>query len=311
MKKTMMFAGWVLLSVLGVAGAARGAELGMPAPELAIAQWVKGQPADLKAGRGKNIYVIEFWATWCGPCRTTIPHLTELQKKFKDQQVVVIGVSDEPAETIQPFVDRMGEKMSYTVAADQGRKTYAAYMSAFGERGIPHAFVVNKDGVIAWHGHPMAGLDEVVGEMVAGRFDLALAIQVERTAKLQEEYFKLVSVAGDNARAAELGRQVAAGFSKTPGALDNFAWRILTDRDIKARDLDLALRTAKSAYDLTRGTNASVMDTYARALFDTGKRDEAIKMQQAAVAACKDERQRIEFESSLKRYQRLAREEAK
>ena len=307
----MVFAGWVLLSVLGVAGAARGAELGMPAPELAIAQWVKGQPADLKAGRGKTIFVIEFWATWCGPCRMTIPHLTELQKKFKDQQVVVIGVSDEPADTIQPFVAKMGEKMNYTVAADQDRKTSAAYMGAFGERGIPHAFVVNKDGVIAWHGHPMAGLDEVVGEMAAGRFDLALAKQVERTAKLQEEYFKLVSASGDSPRTAELGRQVVAGFSKTPGALDEFAWRILTDRNIKARDLDLALRTAKSAYDLTRGTNSSILDTYARTLFETGKREEAVKMQQAAIAACKDERQRIEFESSLKRYQRLAREEAK
>lgn len=307
----MVFAGWVLLSVLGVAGAARGAELGMPAPELAIAQWVKGQPADLKAGRGKTIFVIEFWATWCGPCRMTIPHLTELQKKFKDQQVVVIGVSDEPADTIQPFVAKMGEKMNYTVAADQDRKTSAAYMGAFGESSIPHAFVVNKDGVIAWHGHPMAGLDEVVGDVVTGRFDLALAKQVERTAKLQEEYFKLVSASGDSPRAAELGRQVVAGFSKTPGALDEFAWRILTDRNIKARDLDLALRTAKSAYDLTRGTNSSILDTYARALFETGKREEAVKMQQAAIAACKDERQRIEFESSLKRYQRLAREDSK
>ena len=55
--------------------------VGDPAPKLAVKEFVKGEPLkDLEKGK---TYVVEFWATWCGPCRTSIPHLTELQKKHK------------------------------------------------------------------------------------------------------------------------------------------------------------------------------------------------------------------------------------
>jgi thiol-disulfide isomerase/thioredoxin len=77
---------------------------------------------DLAAGKGKQTYVVEFWATWCGPCRVSIPHLTELQKKFKTQGVTFIGVSDETEDKVKPFVDKMGDKMDYTVAVDDERR---------------------------------------------------------------------------------------------------------------------------------------------------------------------------------------------
>src|SRR5690242_17128293 len=127
---------------------AAAAELGMAAPALNVAEWVKGNAVDLKEGKGKNIYVLEFWATWCPPCRTSIPHLTELQKKFKDKDVVIIGISDEASGVVKPFVGKMGAKMQYTVAVDKNDKTSAAYMGAFGINGIPHAFVVDKTGAI-------------------------------------------------------------------------------------------------------------------------------------------------------------------
>jgi thiol-disulfide isomerase/thioredoxin len=309
--KRISFLGGVLALAAGFSVNARSAELGMPAPDLSIAEWVKGQPVDLKAGQGKTIYVVEFWATWCPPCRRTIPMLTQLQKKYKDKQVVIVGVSDEPVATIKPFVQRMATNMDYTVAADKDGKTSRAYPGAFGINTIPHAFVVNKDGVIAWQGNPLQGLEGVLEELVSGRFDLALAKKLDQAVKLQEEYFRLVSAPGTNPRAAELGRQIVDGFSKTPGALDQFAWRLLVDRDLQARDLELALRAAKTAYDLTKGTDPSVLDTYARALFETGKREEAVKLEQAAIAVCKDERMRIEFQAALNRYQRLLREGTK
>jgi len=76
------------------ASAAPPVNLVRVAAALKISDWVKGKPVDLAAGKGKQVYVIEFWATWCGPCRTSIPHLTELQKKFKDKGVTFVGVSD-------------------------------------------------------------------------------------------------------------------------------------------------------------------------------------------------------------------------
>ncbi|MEK7713866.1 MAG: TlpA disulfide reductase family protein, partial [candidate division NC10 bacterium] len=88
-------------------------ELGDPAPELKIADWVKGTPITLASGKDKSVYVVEFWATWCGPCRTSIPHLTELQKKYKDKGLVIVGITDEDKTTVSNFVEKMGEKMDY------------------------------------------------------------------------------------------------------------------------------------------------------------------------------------------------------
>ena len=125
------------------------------ASTMAVAHWVKGDPVDISSG----VHVVEFWATWCPPCRTSIPHLTEIQEKFAERGVKIIGVSNEKLGTVEPFVEKMGDKMAYTVAIDGG--IAKDYMGKYDIRGIPHAFVV-KDGQVAWHGHPMSGLDGAI-----------------------------------------------------------------------------------------------------------------------------------------------------
>ena len=141
------------------------AKLRDPASPLVIKEWAQGGPVDVKDG--KNLYVVEFWATWCGPCRQSIPHLNELQKKLKNKGVVVVGVSDEAPDTVKPFVKKMGVQMEYAVACDDARQTYANYMDAYGYNGIPTAFVVGKDGRVIWHGHPMVGLDQVLNRFLS------------------------------------------------------------------------------------------------------------------------------------------------
>ncbi|MDV7394027.1 TlpA disulfide reductase family protein, partial [Arthrospira platensis SPKY1] len=89
--------------------------LGGAAPALNVSEFIKGDVADVTDG---GIYVVEFWATWCPPCRASIPHLTELQKKFKDKGVTFIGISQEDSAEVKPFVESMGDAMQYTVAVD-------------------------------------------------------------------------------------------------------------------------------------------------------------------------------------------------
>lgn len=288
--------------------------LGTAAPPLRIAEWVKGKPVDLAAGQGQHVYVIEFWATWCGPCRASIPHLTEMQKKFKNKGVVFVGVTNEQKDLgkVKSFVQDMGDKMDYTVAVDDGNATFDAYMKTYKQNGIPHAFLIDKQGKIVWHDHPMQ-IEETIDQLVAGKFDRAAAQRkmkerdeaqaaAQKVFTLRQKYFELVSTAGN----AEQARQVAEDFLKQAGksapALNDFAWTLLTSDKVKERDLQLGLRVAQAAYDASQGQDAPILDTYARALFDNGKKAEAIKFQKKAVELCKDETMRQELQQTLDRY---------
>jgi thiol-disulfide isomerase/thioredoxin len=129
--------------------------------------WIKGGPVGITPG---NVYVVEFWATWCGPCRVSIPHLTGLQKKYKDKGVTFVGISDEPPDVTTPFVKQMGDSMDYNVASDTKGDVYKGYMDAFRQNGIPTAFVVSAAGKVVWFGHPMdSRFEQVIDQALAAK----------------------------------------------------------------------------------------------------------------------------------------------
>ena len=148
-------------------------KIGDAAPALKTGKWVQGEP--VKGFEKDTVYVVEFWATWCGPCRATIPHLDELHEEWKEKGVVFIGQDcwEREEDKVEPFVKELGEKMSYRVALDDKSEVEKGYMAvnwmqAAGQNGIPSAFVVGKDGKIAWIGHPAGLKSETLGEIVAG-----------------------------------------------------------------------------------------------------------------------------------------------
>jgi len=186
--------------------------IGDQAPALTIDKWVKGDPIN-QLGHGQ-VSVVEFWATWCGPCKQSIPHLTELAKKY-GSKVNFIGVDSFeriPSESdcftkVGKFVTDFGDKMDYHVAMDgTANQTANDWMKAAQQPGIPTAFVVDKDGKIAWIGHPMVGLDETLQQVLAGTFDekaeadkelKAIAEQQAQSAK-QEKIFGPITTALKN-----------------------------------------------------------------------------------------------------------------
>ena len=141
------------------------ASIGDPAPKIEAKKWVQGGPVEIKEGQ---VTVVEFWATWCPPCRASIPHINELYKQFKDKGVSFVGVSNEKTKEVSSFIKNMGDKMQYPVAIGSDSMS-SGYMEAFGVDGIPHAFVVDASGHIAWHGHPLDGLDQAVQAAVEKR----------------------------------------------------------------------------------------------------------------------------------------------
>ncbi len=144
MKTHILAAAALALGAISTINAATPEEwVGKELPELGV-KYLDAKP-DFK---GKPV-VVEFWATWCPPCRASIPHLNEINKKFKDKGLVIVGISDEKEDTVTKF--RKDLPMDYTVALDEKKELG----KKFGITGIPHAFIVGKDGKIAWHGHPM------------------------------------------------------------------------------------------------------------------------------------------------------------
>lgn len=169
-----------LLTVCASAAPAQAQDLniGSPAPQLSVEEWLKG--SEVKAFASGQIYVVEFWATWCPPCLKSIPHLTELQHKYKDQKVSILGIASsersrqKDADLRTPlvkFVEGQGDKMDYAVAYDSDRSMATSWMQAANQGGIPTAFVVDGTGTIAWIGHPME-MDEPLAAIVAGKWDL-------------------------------------------------------------------------------------------------------------------------------------------
>ena len=305
-------------------GQALALDLGDQAPALKVEKWVKGDPVKLADGKGEKVYVVEFWATWCVPCRASIPHLTELQAKYKDKGVVFVGISvdeDKRRKTrdeVGPFVEKMGDKMKYVVALDTtDGATSNAYMEPFGLEGIPASFVIDKQGRLVWYGHPMS-LDEPLEQILAGKYDLeafkkedakrrAMAADRARTMELMRQYFQMVSAEEKGENADSVGTLLYLKIGKDADLLNMLSWEILTNPGIKHRDLELALRAGKAAYDACEGENAAIVDTYARALFDTGKIKEAVKYQRKAVELAKDNEEMLaELKETLDRYEAAA-----
>ena len=151
-------------------------KVGDVAPKLLMGKWVQGEP--VKEFDHDKAYIVEFWATWCGPCKASIPHLNEHYLKYKDKGLVVIGQDcwETDDTKVAPFVKTMGEKMSYRVAMDdKTTDTKGAmaqnWLAAAGQNGIPSAFLIGKDGRIAWIGHPMSLEDSMIEDVLAGKFD--------------------------------------------------------------------------------------------------------------------------------------------
>ena len=303
-------------------------------------QWVKGEAVE-SLEKGK-LYVVEFWATWCGPCRASIPHVSKLQEQYKDITFIGQDCLEEDQALVPPFVEKMGDKMKYRVAldsvgADKKGKMAATWMDAAGRNGIPCAFVIDKETKIAWIGHPME-LDGVLKDVEAGTFDPkkhaeAAAARESKGQKLEKameagEFDKALSILDelakadpdeaknlgmvrynillkkkDGAAALALAKELSETYKDEPQALNELAWSMVDpENPIEKPDLDLARTMALRANEVTKGENAEVLDTLARTYFAKGELDKAIEVQTQAVAKAEEPDLKTHLSETLKTY---------
>lgn len=272
------------------------AKVGIPAGSLDGLDVIKGQPVSLEKGK---IYVVEYWATWCGPCIKGIPHLTKLQAKYADKGVTVIGITNETdTAKVKAFIEKQGDDMAYTVAIDANRKVTANYMQAYQRNGIPCAFLVDQNSDMVWVGHPNGGMDEVLEMLVAGTFDL------DAYTKAQEEKAALRAKAGEitgkyfkalrNGKSMQDARPIAEEIFElnSPQMLLWLAWDIQEQETEGGKlpcDHELAIRLLKKANADTGGQDPSTLSSLAYSLAKTGKLKDAVEAQEKAVALVQEE----------------------
>lgn len=147
------------------------------APNLdGITDWVQGEAPKLSDG----VHVVEFWATWCAPCKRAIPHLNKMYKKWGGADFTITGVAadekgtsyDENTSGVKSFVRGRGEGMAYPVAVDNLGEAKRKWMEAAGREGIPCTFVVGRSGRILWIGNPHdERFEEIVKLALRNKYD--------------------------------------------------------------------------------------------------------------------------------------------
>lgn len=307
------------LVILQAAPALASPAIGEKAPPVKVETWFNGSPSAVPGDgvKGHRVFLVEFWATWCGPCIQNIPHIAKLQEKYREGGLLVLGISNEDEETVAPFVKKM-KKMTYHVGIDDEMATTNKYMDDIG--GIPHAYLVDKGGTVVWSGHPAnPQLESTIKAVLAGKFDLEAAKnKATRKKKLEslmedfneayreqdkDEMFKLLDkmmvVVPEEMKPYMMKRHFLGEFDMEDQipALEKKMESALRDslegmgaivgmelgRPPPERDAERLWRCAMRAEKLAEGEDAGVLAMVARVQCELGMIDIAIKTQARAV----------------------------
>lgn len=294
---------------------------GDSAPAIAPGEWLKGEPV-AKFERGK-FYVIDFWGMWCESCTVGLPHMSRLQKQYKDIIFIAQDWAERDPARVRDFVREMGDKLNCRVALDDVRVSGNGRIGRMGKDWMIAAgnedttFVVDRDGKIAWIGQPF-DVDNALRDMASGpfnparhaaereikqeldgRFYAAMRAQkfegaiafLDQRAKLQPAMadfiatlkFNVLRWKKDYPSAWNLGQSFSETFKNGGHMFNDLAATIWSWNVSEKQGLDLAESLATRAVEITRGEDGYVLLTLARVEFLRGNIDKAIEIQTRAM----------------------------
>ncbi len=140
------------------------------APEFVVEKWLSEQPDT----EGKYV-LIEFWATWCGPCRRSIPLLNGFHQKYGDE-LVVIGVSEESEADVRAMQE---PRIEFYSAIDTQRRM----KDQLGVLGIPHTIIVEPTGCVIWEGFPLLEGYELTDQIIERILEVGRRLRAEAQAE--------------------------------------------------------------------------------------------------------------------------------
>jgi len=252
--------------------------IGDPAPALKYSKWIKGEP--VVSFDGQQLYILEFWATWCGPCRAAMPHLTKLQKQYQGR-ISIIGVDiwedikkgkpyNAYIPVVEKFVKENNENMGYSLVIDNNDQHMGNnWMKAAGQEGIPSTFII-KEGRIVWIGDPMA-LDTTLPKLLDGSYNMsAYKKEFEKkndaSQKLIDEWLNATKPIQEALKAKEYTRVIGLmdkARAEHPGlefALDRMKFYTLLNQVNEAD----AIAFAKQWQEGDRNAGGAILDVVSR-----------------------------------------------
>jgi peroxiredoxin len=300
-----------VIAVLAAAGAAFALDLGDKAPELEVTEWVQGEPLKVADGAAKDVVVVTFWATFDPDSADMLARAEKLQTKYKGKGLSVVAISTEASDEVKKFLAE--HKVGFRVGIDQFHNTMAGYVPEH-VRKLPYSVVVDRTGAVVYRGSPSDGMEKRIESVIGGKFDLKKELEI---GKLKDELYAAqragewdkVDAAAEQILAIDPGdsyayNRRADGFRRRKDldgyrkwvracvdrvkddatALSAIAWKLVDDSRLDWRDPDLALSTAKRSVDLTKSTDADLLDTYATVLGQIGLLEQAVAAEKQAVA---------------------------
>ncbi|MBM3971637.1 MAG: redoxin domain-containing protein [Planctomycetes bacterium] len=246
--------------------------VGSPAPPLKVDRFLKGEP--VTAFEPGKVYVVEFWATWCGPCIQAMPHVSELQSKYPQVTFIGVNVLEDDDSAAEQFLKARGQDLEYRFARDDVPEGSSSrdgamaktWLEAAEVNGIPTAMVVDAHGRIANITHPMS-LEECLPQIISGEWDQAaaakqhlLSVLPDRKSREFNERMEAALAPGPSDKTQQELDRIAEDFPEQAGVIGLVKFRVLSLDGTKTKQ---ALAAGHQLLKGDQGSNPELLNAMA------------------------------------------------